>query len=161
MKRERTSSWSRTSALGPARACALILRGARLNEDGTWTLVCAWCEREGLGREVQLDHLVPREHGGLDTDDNLVPCCPLCNLTRPLRVPARVRAQARAPLTRELRRAGDALACGWYDWHAERKRKNVVKQRARDALKRADREARRREALARERAKRKKGGKRA
>lgn len=42
------------------------------------------CEYCGLpGREAfhphQLDHIIPRQHGGGDADDNLALCCVVCN----------------------------------------------------------------------------------
>jgi hypothetical protein len=42
---------------------------------------CEYCllpEREAL-HPHQIDHVIPRQHGGADTEDNLALCCVVCN----------------------------------------------------------------------------------
>lgn len=42
---------------------------------------CEYCklpEREAL-HPHQIDHIIPRQHGGVDTEDNLALCCVTCN----------------------------------------------------------------------------------
>lgn len=48
---------------------------------------CEWCGREdrlelAAGRRMQLDHFVPRAHGGRDTIDNILYSCAVCNRAR-------------------------------------------------------------------------------
>lgn len=40
---------------------------------------CAYCGWEINNRQMQMDHIVPKEHGGEDTYENLNPSCRYCN----------------------------------------------------------------------------------
>lgn len=40
---------------------------------------CSYCGGEG---DLALDHLIPRNVGGLDTGDNLLPACRTCNSSK-------------------------------------------------------------------------------
>lgn len=40
---------------------------------------CSYC---GSGGDLTLDHLIPRKLGGLDTGDNLLPACGICNSSK-------------------------------------------------------------------------------
>ena len=121
------SSWSSTSRLGPVRRCAILLRGG---------LRCAWClgdptaDDQPRGRALQIDHVVPREAGGSDSPQNLVPACGECNRAREYgqlaeRLAAegvrhasalqRVRRQLRARLDI---RVASKIAHAWYPWLA-------------------------------------------
>lgn len=109
----RTSTWSSLAVLGPVRRCALLLRGSML---------CAWCGVPLTYDTAQIDHVRRREDGGSDATDNLVGCCPGCNLDRPARrprglalawypwLPARDAAQAEGKRRREERRRHDHAA---------------------------------------------------
>lgn len=39
---------------------------------------CAYCG----GKATTIDHLIPKSSGGLDTEDNMVPCCKSCNSSK-------------------------------------------------------------------------------
>lgn len=41
--------------------------------------VCRWCERVAYGQAAHVDHIVPLEEGGSDTDDNLQTLCQACH----------------------------------------------------------------------------------
>lgn len=142
----RSSTWNSLHALGPVRRLAVILRGARQNEDGTWTLRCAWCDVT-VGHEVEIDHVVPRCRGGTDALTNLVPACLDCNDDSTSRdgyaIPAEVWEQTERPISPALRRAAIAFASGYYPWFDEWRAKNRFKQRERDARKRERRAHRR------------------
>jgi hypothetical protein len=144
---KRSSSWNSLRALGPARRCAIILRGESR---------CAWCAAELTRETVEIDHVVARALGGTDADRNLVPACATCNQARhegaldvrllalgvlPAAARAHVDRQIARPVDRE---AGSVLAARWYPWAAARRARNRAAQRSRDAAKRA----RRREAVA-------------
>jgi len=42
---------------------------------------CAYCltSQENSGQRLQIDHIIPRAHGGMTTLDNLCACCASCN----------------------------------------------------------------------------------
>lgn len=40
---------------------------------------CAYCGREILFRNMQVDHMIPKAFGGTDDMENLMPACRLCN----------------------------------------------------------------------------------
>lgn len=40
---------------------------------------CAYCGGEGFPLGLGADHLIPLNHGGKNTPDNVVPCCRSCN----------------------------------------------------------------------------------
>lgn len=44
-----------------------------------WANLCAYC---GSDRAHTLDHIVPRAKGGSTKRDNLLACCPTCNLAK-------------------------------------------------------------------------------
>ncbi|NUL81971.1 MAG: HNH endonuclease [Armatimonadetes bacterium] len=46
---------------------------------------CQYCGH--VSRDLTVDHVVPRRHGGLDTWENLVACCRRCNLHKSDRSP--------------------------------------------------------------------------
>ena len=77
----RSSSWSSPSKIGQVKRCRVLLRGC---------LLCAWCLTDPTpptklpGRDLEVDHVVPREQGGGLGYGNLVPACPSCNLARAL-----------------------------------------------------------------------------
>jgi 5-methylcytosine-specific restriction endonuclease McrA len=118
----RTSTWSSLAVLGPVRRCALLLRGSML---------CAWCGVTLTYDTAQIDHVHRREHGGSDAADNLVGCCPACNLDRPARRHRGLAALLRAPL--DLR-AGRELALLWYPWLPARDRAKAEARRRRREL---------------------------
>ena len=55
------------------------LRAAVLQRDGR---KCAYCGRSGKRQPLELDHVVPKSHGGTDRYDNLVAACRPCNQQR-------------------------------------------------------------------------------
>lgn len=40
---------------------------------------CAYCGKEITIKEMQIDHIQPKEHGGTEDFDNLNPSCRACN----------------------------------------------------------------------------------
>ena len=40
---------------------------------------CAYCGKKIEFDDMTIDHIVPQSKGGKNTDDNIVPCCQLCN----------------------------------------------------------------------------------
>jgi 5-methylcytosine-specific restriction endonuclease McrA len=48
---------------------------------------CQYCARPFLGKELTLDHVVPRSRGGDSTWENLVACCFPCNNRKGNRTP--------------------------------------------------------------------------
>ncbi len=73
---------------------ALTKKNVLLRDDYT----CAYCAADG-GREMTVDHVVPRSRGGRSAWDNLVACCSDCNARKRDRTPA----EARMPLLRKPR----------------------------------------------------------
>ncbi|MFQ3611034.1 MAG: HNH endonuclease [Fimbriimonadales bacterium] len=59
---------------------------------------CQYCGHQS--RDLTVDHVIPRRHGGGDTWENLVACCRRCNLIKGDRTPA----QAEMKLMRKPRR---------------------------------------------------------
>ena len=55
------------------------LRTAVLQRDGR---KCVYCGRSGKRQPLELDHVVPKSHGGTDRYDNLVAACRTCNQQR-------------------------------------------------------------------------------
>ena len=55
------------------------LRSAVLQRDGN---KCAYCDRSGKRRRLELDHAIPKSQGGPDRYDNLVAACRTCNQKR-------------------------------------------------------------------------------
>ncbi len=55
------------------------LRAAILHHDNH---KCVYCNRSGKRQRLELDHVVPRSHGGTDPYDNLVAACRPCNRQR-------------------------------------------------------------------------------
>ena len=51
---------------------------------------CIYCGATGV--RLQLDHVIPRSRGGVDTPDNLVACCKPCNTSKGARTPDEWRA---------------------------------------------------------------------
>jgi hypothetical protein len=49
---------------------------------------CQYCGRRPSVRELNVDHVVPRSRGGLDSWENLVVSCRTCNLRKGRRTPA-------------------------------------------------------------------------
>jgi 5-methylcytosine-specific restriction endonuclease McrA len=48
---------------------------------------CQYCARRPSQRDLNLDHVVPRSRGGVDTWENLVVSCRSCNLKKGRRTP--------------------------------------------------------------------------
>jgi 5-methylcytosine-specific restriction endonuclease McrA len=59
--------------------------------------VCQYC---GSGKDLTIDHVIPRWRGGRHTWDNVVACCRKCNLKKGEKTPA----QARMVLARQPKR---------------------------------------------------------
>lgn len=56
---------------------------------------CQYC---GSGKDLTIDHVLPRWRGGTHTWDNVVTCCRKCNLKKGEKTPAQAKMQlARAP----------------------------------------------------------------
>ena len=55
------------------------LRAAVLHRDNH---KCVYCNRSGKRQRLELDHVMPRSHGGADRYDNLVAACRTCNQQR-------------------------------------------------------------------------------
>lgn len=72
-----------------------LSRHSVLARDG---YACQYCGTRG--RDLTIDHVVPRWAGGPNTWDNLVACCRRCNLKKGDRTPQ----QARMPLARRPKR---------------------------------------------------------
>lgn len=129
----RSSSWNSLRALGPVLRCAIVVRGDSR---------CAWCGFSLAKEEIQIDHVTPREQGGLSTLENLVPACARCNDERdPGIILSSVREQIAMPIDRELRDRARALTTAWYPWHEARAQKNRARQVERDHRRRARRPA--------------------
>jgi 5-methylcytosine-specific restriction endonuclease McrA len=73
---------------------ALTKKNVLLRDDYT----CAYCVAAG-GRDMTVDHVVPRSHGGRSVWENLVACCSACNARKRDRTPD----EARMPLRRKPR----------------------------------------------------------
>lgn len=48
--------------------------------------LCFWCEKE-LGKDYQIDHIVPISKGGRNDIDNIVVTCPYCNRSKKDKLP--------------------------------------------------------------------------
>jgi 5-methylcytosine-specific restriction endonuclease McrA len=48
---------------------------------------CQYCGRKPALRELNIDHVVPRSRGGIDSWENLVTSCKTCNLRKGWRTP--------------------------------------------------------------------------
>lgn len=79
-KNRRTSTFNRNRDMSIVVACAVIHR------DG---YKCAYCSRVGLAIKTndpairaELDHIIPRSHGGKAVATNLITCCGKCNRTQ-------------------------------------------------------------------------------
>jgi 5-methylcytosine-specific restriction endonuclease McrA len=48
---------------------------------------CQYCYQPFPSRELTMDHVIPRAHGGLSTWENLVACCSPCNCIKADRTP--------------------------------------------------------------------------
>lgn len=72
-----------------------VSRRAVLARDGN---TCQYCGR--VGRDLTIDHVIPRHKGGGATWDNLVACCAKCNNLKADRTPR----EANMPLVRKPRR---------------------------------------------------------
>ena len=48
---------------------------------------CQYCSKRPTLRELNIDHILPRSRGGLDTWENLVTACRICNLRKGWRTP--------------------------------------------------------------------------
>lgn len=46
------------------------------------TQECPYCHRKLDEKVLTLDHIFPRDYGGISITDNLVPCCKNCNCTK-------------------------------------------------------------------------------
>ena len=73
---------------------ALTKKNVLLRDDYT----CAYCLARD-GRDMTVDHVVPRSRGGVSAWENLVACCSACNARKRDRTPA----EARMPLRRTPR----------------------------------------------------------
>lgn len=82
---------------------------------------CQYCAKRPPLRELNIDHVMPRSRGGLDTWENLVTACRVCNLRkgwrtpdeagmRLLRVPVRPRWTTTAQILLEAR---EQIFCEW------------------------------------------------
>lgn len=121
--------WSALNRLGPVAVAAIYLRA---------DLRCAYCGAATRRAERQVDHVIPRRHGGPDTGDNLVLACQRCNRGRcstelPLRAELRGRtlAQVRADVRRQTSIPigpgaeihARAVAAAWQWWPAQMARR--------------------------------------
>ena len=128
-KHERSSTWCSLRTLGAARRCAIVYRGGGY---------CAWCRVPLTQDTAQIDHVVPRRHGGSDDPANLVAACSECNARRP-DVTGDL-AQLCEPLDTA---AGFQLALCWYPWLPARYADNEARKRnARDQQRERQRAAR-------------------
>ncbi len=48
---------------------------------------CQYCAKKFSARDLTLDHIMPKAHGGRDTWENLVACCEPCNRFKADRTP--------------------------------------------------------------------------
>jgi 5-methylcytosine-specific restriction endonuclease McrA len=48
---------------------------------------CQYCAKKPPLRELNIDHILPRSRGGMDTWENLVTACRICNLRKGWRTP--------------------------------------------------------------------------
>ncbi len=78
------------------RTVALTRRNLILRDSGT----CQYCGGCPSGRELTMDHVIPRSKGGPTTWENVVLACGPCNRRKGARLPA----QARMPLTTQPRK---------------------------------------------------------
>lgn len=117
MSVHRGNTWSALGVLGSVRRCAIIVR-----HEGR----CAWCYDDLKKTSCEIDHVIPRSRGGLSEDNNMVPACSACNLSRPegARVPEAILQE---PLDLA---AGRELAHVWYPWTADRAERSAEAKRA-------------------------------
>jgi 5-methylcytosine-specific restriction endonuclease McrA len=89
---------------------------------------CVYCGRPGTGRELTIDHVMPRSRGGRTTWENVVAACGRCNRDKGDRTPdeagMRMGVPPRAPSALQLGRRG-MLVMGdppleWRAWLGER-----------------------------------------
>lgn len=102
------------------RTVALTRRNV-LQRDGH---ACAYCGYTGAGRELTIDHVVPRSRGGRTVWENVVTACAPCNRRKGDRMPDEVgmglAVQLRPPSALQLGRRG-MIAMGdppreWLAW---------------------------------------------
>jgi 5-methylcytosine-specific restriction endonuclease McrA len=48
---------------------------------------CQYCAKRPPLRDLNIDHILPRSRGGMDTWENLVTACRVCNLRKGWRTP--------------------------------------------------------------------------
>jgi 5-methylcytosine-specific restriction endonuclease McrA len=98
----------------PRTSVRLSRRNVMLRDD----YQCQYCARRPAVRELNIDHVLPRSRGGIDSWENLVTACRVCNLRkgwrtpdeaamRLLRAPARPRWSTAAQLLLDTRRVYD------------------------------------------------------
>ncbi len=100
----------------------LPMKEPRLSREGIFardTFTCQYCGREHSERDLNIDHVIPRERGGRNTWENLVTSCIACNERKANRLPheagmrllRRPRRPARLPFSAcvatDLRRSPD------------------------------------------------------
>ena len=102
------TKWNGSKWIRPERRLALYLRDR---------FTCLYCGRDlhgALPCEITLDHLVPRNAGGTNTNENLVMACRSCNSARQDRdwqqyatggAIERIEQQRRLPLNMRLAKA--------------------------------------------------------
>ena len=110
----RVPSWSHKAP----QAVALTRRNVLLRDGHT----CHYCGATGSGRELTLDHIVPRSRGGRTAWDNVVTACGPCNRDKGDRTPEeaglRLLATPGRPTALQLGRRGMVIGDPPEEWRA-------------------------------------------
>jgi hypothetical protein len=77
---------------GEAQISADMLRDVILSCAG----MCGWCGRSVVGRDIEIDHIIPLMRGGAHRADNLAVSCPDCNRRKAGKHPGRFAAEIAA-----------------------------------------------------------------
>jgi 5-methylcytosine-specific restriction endonuclease McrA len=110
----RVPSWSHKAPQG----VALTRRNVLLRDGHT----CHYCGATGSGRELTLDHVVPRSRGGRTAWENVVTACGPCNRDKGDRTPdeagMRLLATPGRPTALQLGRRGMVIGDPPEEWRA-------------------------------------------
>ena len=98
------------------------LKGVKLNRRNLWkrdNCYCQYCGEKLSGSEVTMDHVVPRDQGGITRWDNVVLACLRCNMRKANKTPE----QAGIRLRRTYTDSDGLIKVRYYDrpqrpkWH--------------------------------------------
>lgn len=83
---------------------------------------CAYCHKVLDDSKITLDHVFPRDYGGVSIPNNLKPCCKKCNVAKNNLLPWQYRSVQRLPKKEGLKRQ----ELYQYENLQERKRKGIL-----------------------------------